>query len=66
MGIVTIPCKLWETFAMSQRHGNSQVSKLTIQVMWKSSNEKPNPLTPFPTSVGGRFKVSDATCFKSA
>jgi hypothetical protein len=26
--------------------------------MWKSSNEKPNPLTPFPTREEERFKVS--------
>jgi hypothetical protein len=25
--------------------------------MWKS-HEKPNPLTPFPTREGGKFKVS--------
>jgi hypothetical protein len=35
MGIVTIPCKLWETFAMSQRHGNSQVSELFFQGMYQ-------------------------------
>jgi hypothetical protein len=30
---------------------------LTFHVMWKSSR-KPNPLTPFPTREGGKFKVS--------
>ncbi|MEH2066140.1 MAG: hypothetical protein V7K50_28410 [Nostoc sp.] len=30
---------------------------LTFHVMWKS-REKPNPLTPFPTREGGKFKVS--------
>jgi hypothetical protein len=37
----------------------THLKKLTFQVMWKSFNEKPNPLTPFPTREGGRrFKVS--------
>jgi hypothetical protein len=37
--------------------GAEEAEELTFHVMWKS-HEKPNPLTPFPTSVGGKFKVS--------
>ncbi len=36
---------------------NQPTHSLTFHVMWKV-HEKPNPLTPFPTREGGKFKVS--------